>query len=303
MEYNLNHFSSFVNEPEAPFATEKIGPYVDLLNDLGFKHVFGRDANKEILMAFLNEIIKDREIIDLEHINNEQIPFDMENKKSVFDLYCKTQDGSRIVVELQNKGQRDFVDRTIYYSGFPVQSQVEKGNTKYTFSAVYVISILNFNLKELSGATDVVSYCRLQEINSNITISKKYTFIFIELPKFTKNLEEISPNGIQDGFFYCFKNMKHLEEQPQELEHKIWDQLFNAALYARMNEQEKLAYIKDMNTARDIRNQIEYAREEGIEEGMEKSKAAIAKSMKVDGMDLQIISKYTGLSVEEIEKL
>ena len=85
----------------------EIGKYVDLLNDSGFKHVFGKDANKEIIIAFLNGIITDRKIVDLEHINNEQVPFDQESKKSVFDLYCKTQDGSRIVVELQNKAQKD----------------------------------------------------------------------------------------------------------------------------------------------------------------------------------------------------
>ena len=299
----MNFCSSFVNEPQASYAIEEVGTYVDLLNDLGFKHVFGREANKEILMAFLNEIITDRRIIDLEHINNEQVPFDIESKKSVFDLYCKTQDGSRIVVELQKKGQKDFIDRTIYYSGFPVQSQVEKGNTKYTFSAVYVINILNFNLKELSGDPDVVSCCRLQKVNKNTTISKKYTFIFIELPKFTRELEDITPDSILDGFFYCFKNMKHLEEQPRELEQEIWDQLFDAAQYARMNEQEKLAYIKEMNTARDIRNQIEYAKEEGLEQGMAQEKASIAKSLKAEGIDILIISKTTGLTVEEIEKL
>ena len=155
----------------------------------------------------------------------------------------------------------------------------------------------------MSGDPDVVSYCRLQKVNKNTTISKKYTFIFIELPKFTRELEDITPDSILDGFFYCFKNMKHLEEQPRELEQEIWDQLFDAAQYARMNEQEKLAYIKEMNTARDIRNQIEYATEEGLVQGMAQEKVSIAKSLKAEGIDILIISKTTGLTVEEIEKL
>ena len=286
-----------------------------MLNDSGFKHVFGKDANKEIIIAFLNGIITDRKIVDLEHINNEQIPFDQESKKSVFDLYCKTQDGSRIVVELQNKAQKDFIDRAIYYSGFPIQSQVEKGSKKYTFSAVYIINILNFNLKELKGDPDVVSYCRLLKLKKHTTISSKYTLIFIELPKFTKNLTEITPDNIQDGFLYCFKNMKNLDERPQELEQYIWTKLFDAARFAKMNSQEKLAYIKEMNTARDIRNQIEYAAEEGKAEGLTQGKAeglaqgkaeekvAIAKSLKAEGVDISIISRTTGLPIEEINIL
>ena len=113
--------------------------YVDLLNDIGFKHVFGRDVNKDILKAFLNEVIKERKIVDLEHIRNEQIPFDPETKASIFDLYCETEDGEKIVVELQREPQRDYIDRAIYYSGFPIQNQIEKGCRKYTFNAVYVI--------------------------------------------------------------------------------------------------------------------------------------------------------------------
>ena len=97
-----------LNEPE----------FVDLLDDLGFKHVFCRDANKDILIAFLNEVIPDRVIVDLIHIRNEQTPLDPGTKASVFDLYCETSDGSRIVVELQNKPQMDFVDRAIYYGPY-----------------------------------------------------------------------------------------------------------------------------------------------------------------------------------------
>ena len=149
--------------------------YVDLLNDLGFKHVFCRDANKDILMAFLNEIIPDRQIIDLEHIRNEQVPSDPETKASIFDLYCETSDGSKIVVELQRESQIDFVDRALYYGTFPIQNQIEKGKKRYTFNAVYIINILNFNLVELKQEHKPVSRFRMKELETNRTLSTKYT--------------------------------------------------------------------------------------------------------------------------------
>lgn len=176
--------------------------YVDLLNDLGFKHVFCRDANKDILMAFLNEIIPDRQIIDLEHIRNEQVPSDPETKASIFDLYCETSDGSKIVVELQRESQIDFVDRALYYGTFPIQNQIEKGKKRYTFNAVYIINILNFNLVELKQELKPVSRFRMKELETNRTLSTKYTLIFIELRKFAKRLEEISPNNILEGFLF-----------------------------------------------------------------------------------------------------
>ena len=109
--------------------------------------------------------------------------------------------------------------------------------------------------------------------------------------------------------------MKNLDERPQELEQYIWDKLFDAARFAKMNNQEKLAYIKEMNTVRDLRNQIEYAAEEGKAEGLTQGKAeglaqgkaeekvAIAKSLKAEGVDISIISRTTGLPIEEINIL
>ena len=74
-----------------------------------------------------------------------------------------------------------------------------------------------------------------------------------------------------------------------------------------------------MNTERDLRNQLDYARSEGlakgmaqgIEKGMKKgieqgeanAKAAIAKAMKDKGIDIATISECTGIPIEEIGKL
>ena len=95
---------------------DKEYPFVDLLLDAGFKHVFGRQKNKDILIAFLNQIIPDRTIVDLTYNQNEQIPDNIESKASRFDLYCTTDDGSRIIVELQRKEQHDYINRSLYYS-------------------------------------------------------------------------------------------------------------------------------------------------------------------------------------------
>ncbi len=309
-------------EPGMNYVEHEI-KFVNLLDDLGFKHVFGRDENKEILIAFLNEIIPDKQIIDLEHIRNEQIPSDPATKASVFDLYCETKDGSMIVVELQREEQFDYVDRAIYYGAFPVQNQIEKGKKRYTFSAVYVINILNFNLMELREDSKPVSTFRLKELETNRILSHKYTLIFIELSKFAKKLEEISPDNILEGYLYFLKNMHNFKEQPAEFQQQIWDKLFNAARVAKMNQQDRQAYIKKMNTERDRINQLEFAieqaknkglaegtakgRAEGISEGKTQGKAeekvAIARTMKADGVPVLSISKYTGLSVAEIEAL
>jgi predicted transposase/invertase (TIGR01784 family) len=53
----------------------------------------------------------------------------------------------------------------------------------------------------------------------------------------------------------------------------------------------------------DNKNVLDYALKEGIEKGRHEEALTIAREMKKDGLPLAQISKFTKLSVEEIEKL
>ena len=290
---------------------ESIGKYVNLLNDTGFKHVFGREANKDIIIAFLNEIIPDRHILDIEHLRNEQIPLRINSKKSVYDLYCKTDDGSKVIVELQNDPQEHFVDRAIYYSTFPVQAQVERGDKEYTLCPIYVVSILNFTLPELEEEKRVLSTFRLKEINTGKVLSNKYTFVFIELGKFNKQLHQLDQNNILECFYYCLKHISKLQERPLELQQEIMTRLFEAAQVAAMQPEELEKYISTMVTERDVRNYISFAQKKGRAEGLAEGEVIgetkgihkTARNMKAKGISVKTIMECTGLSVEEIERL
>ena len=101
--------------------------------------------------------------------------------------------------------------------------------------------------------------------------------------------------------------MSKLDERPLELQQKIWTRLFEAARVAAMNKEERQAYIKHMNTERDIRNQIEFAIEKGYEEGMEKGIEKgiekVARNLKKNKMPNEEIALNTGLTLEQIEAL
>ena len=62
-------------------------------------------------------------------------------------------------------------------------------------------------------------------------------------------------------------------------------------------------YFQRETLHRELEKGIEKGIEQGIEKGKKYSTLIIAKSMKEDGTDFKLISKYTGLSIEEIEKL
>ena len=58
-----------------------------------------------------------------------------------------------------------------------------------------------------------------------------------------------------------------------------------------------------MMLSREREEGFEEGMEKGIEKGIEKRNYTIAKSMKKDGADINLISKYTGLTIDEIKKL
>ena len=62
-----------------------------------------------------------------------------------------------------------------------------------------------------------------------------------------------------------------------------------------------------MTTARDTHNQIEYAKETGLEEGLEKGREeernSIVLKMLKNNLPVQTICDVTGMSVEEVAKL
>lgn len=74
--------------------------YADLMNDDVFKLVFGQESSKDVMIEFLNRVITDRVIVDLDFMDKEMKSYDRDRKDSVYDMFCKTDDGSRIVVEV-----------------------------------------------------------------------------------------------------------------------------------------------------------------------------------------------------------
>ena len=240
--------------------------YADLLDDDVFKLVFGQESSKDVMIEFLNQVIDDRTIVDLEFMDKEMKSMEREKKDSVYDMFCKTDDGSRIVVEVQRRKQASYVERTIYYSTFQVRNQVDAGRADYAFCPVYVINILDFNIDENKGNPEVKTVYRLYEEKTHALLTDKLTFIFIELNKFRKGLEELDGN-VLEGMYFCLKNMARLDGCPEVLTHEVFKKMFDISELLNMDEDTRSKVLIKMTTERDLRNQMAYAKKEAIEEG------------------------------------
>ena len=105
--------------------------------------------------------------------------------------------------------------------------------------------------------------------------------------------------------------MGKLSERPGNLDGEVFRKLFEVAEFAKMDHRQQRQYIAKMTTDRDIKNQIAYARKEGLEQGLDKGLAqgkaegavAIARALKAKGIALDVIADCTRLSVSEISDL
>jgi len=72
-------------------------------NDFVFKLIFGDEKNKDILIHFLNSILKtpQSELEDIELINTELLREFAEDRKGILDVRARTKSGEQIDIEIQ----------------------------------------------------------------------------------------------------------------------------------------------------------------------------------------------------------
>ena len=172
---------------------EFVEKFIDPFTDYGFKRLFGEEPNKELLLDFLNELLKSEQgnITSLTYLKSDKLGHSEDDRKAVFDLYCENEDGKKFIVELQKTKQpRCFgvKDRTVYYSTFPIREQAQRGSDwSFELKAVYTIAILDFVFDSDMNEPGKFRYdVKLTDSESCEVFYDKLTFIYLEMPKFSK---------------------------------------------------------------------------------------------------------------------
>lgn len=271
--------------------------YINPFTDFGFKKLFGEEPNKDLLLDFLNELLKEQEgkIKNLTYLKNEHLGLGESDRKAIFDLYCENERGEKFIVELQKSKQNFFKDRTLYYSTFPIREQAKQSDWNYELKAVYTIAILDFVFDE--DKTDKNKYrydVKLIDIHTCKVFYNKLTFIYLEMPKFQKSLEELDTRF--EKWLYVLRNLNRLEKIPEKLQEKIFERLFDVAEIAKFSKEEILSYEDSLKYYRDLKNSLDLAKEEGK---LEKAREIILNGQQ-EGLSISILSKIVGLAEEEV---
>src|SRR3954463_8730690 len=90
------------------------GIYIDPLVDFAFKKIFGSEPNKDLLIAFLNEVFRGRKhIADLVYNKNEHPGESNDKGTVVFDLLCTDDRGIQFIIEVQRSRHTHFKERAL----------------------------------------------------------------------------------------------------------------------------------------------------------------------------------------------
>ena len=293
--------------------------YISLLTDFGFKRIFGTALNKELLICFLNSLFNGKQVVkDVMYLNSEHVGDVYTDRKAIFDVYCEGENGEKFIVEMQNAYQTYFKDRSLFYSTFPIREQAPKGSEwDFNLNNVYTVALLNFDMKDHAFEKEQIRHhVQLCDTATHKVFYDKLEFIYVEIAKFDKSLEELET--LYDKWLYVLKNLSKLDNRPKELRDRVFDRLFEESEIAKFTPLELREYEDSKKAYRDIKNSIDTAKREGIEEGMEKGiKQGIeigqkkeherllntARALFASGMSLEQVKQFTGLNDEEINQI
>ena len=291
--------------------------FINPFTDIGFKRIFGQEVSKDLLIDFLNDLLEgERKIMDIQFLDKELLPEFEGDRGVIYDIYCTAENGDHFIVEMQNKQQINFKERSLFYLSHAIARQGEKGaEWMFNLKAVYGVFFMNFALKDAPRKlrTDIV----LADRDTHETFSDKLRFIYIELPSFQKTEEECQTDF--ERWIYVLKNMDTLSRLPFKARKAVFEKLEQIVDIAALSKEERMRYDESIKVYRDHLATIAFAKTEGKEEGRAEGRAIglaegraegrtegikiVAKQMKERGMDIPSIADITGLSIETIDEL
>lgn len=275
--------------------------YINPLTDFGFKKIFG---NEDVMIAFLNDLLEPNSpIAHVTFIDKDELGQTKYERGVIYDLRCQCDDGSEVIVEMQNKGQLNFSDRIIYYLSRSISTQAEKGNAEwdYKLTPVYGVFFVNFHLQGFKPQSIRTIQMKVDEtgevFNENL---KAFT---LELPDYRKMKESDCKTYI-DYWLYNLANMETMTTAiPFQTERPIFSKVGNISELVNMTEQEREMYNISLDSYRTNLSVMKNERAEGRAEGREEKAIEVARNLKSLNIPVDTIVQATGLTMNQIENL
>ena len=267
--------------------------------DRAFKEVFGKEENKDILKKLLEEILQ-VEIERIEYLNLERNVDNVKVKRKHLDLYLETNIG-KIQVEVNTTNSKYVKPRNMSYL-CDIYSHHTLVGQEYDQDTLIIQININYGQQD----EKYIREYRLRDESGKEYI-KNFIIYEINMEKYMKLWYNKNEKELEKSKYIVMLNLE--KEELEKLSKKDKVVIKYMKELERVNENPKFReYMSAEEDNKKIENSLkrewmEEGLREGIKEGSYKRNIEIAKTMLKDNMDIEIISKYTNLSKEELEKI
>ena len=268
------------------------------MNDVLFKFIFGKDERKNITIDLLNAILNrtgKQAIKDIQFKNSEIVPYYEDDKLTRLDIFCITEDETKIDVEVQLINKKDMERRSLFYWSQMYLMGLNKGDDYITLNPAITINILGHKIFPNEPLHSMYS---IYNIETGRRLNEDLELHFLEIPKFQK--KPIGEMTRMERWLAYFSNKLDTEEMEElVMSDATIKKAVNDTDIFMMDFEERLKYINRQMAIMDYNTDMRVSREEGREEMAN----IIALAMLKKNEPIEKIAEYTGLTTERIQEL
>jgi predicted transposase/invertase (TIGR01784 family) len=276
--------------------------FIDPKMYVSFKKIFGANESREILISFLNAILYAGEpvIEELEVIDPYLAAEIFGSKDTYLDVKARINDSKTVLIAIQILNVSLFKNWVFYNATKTYALQFNRAERHQRLRPVIALNITDFEM--FPNQSEVISRFAFKETKQLFDYpDSEVELVFVELPKFTKELSELTT--LADRWIYFIKNAKYLETIPDtmvavpELE-----KAFQIANDRNLSQKELDQLEKQVFWIEDQQGAIELAIQQGIKQG--NSSLIVRQLRHLIGELSPDVQMYIGeLNLENLEKL
>lgn len=273
-------------------------------NDFIFKKIFGSAGSEKITTSLLESILK----IDITAIDLDKNPITekevLDDKLGVMDIRLEINGNIDCDVEMEMVNRGNIEIRLMRYVSKIFIRGLKVGEDYIEAKDSIAILVANFELDKHKEVKKILTEYEMREKDyGNIVLTDKIKVYILELPKIERMKSEDKNLNLWIKFIKDLevKHMAENEEKDGKLEETIKAIQEAKKKYEELCQDEHARYIAELREK--YVEETASVRQMGYEEGKEKEKKEIAKSMKEKKYSIEEIMQITELTKEEIEKL
>jgi predicted transposase/invertase (TIGR01784 family) len=245
---------------------------INRTNDYAFKRIFGSEEGKEVLISFLNAVLKPpsgQELVDLELIDREMDPAYILEKGARLDVLARTSDGTLINIEIQVANQYNINKRTLFYWASLYRGQLTSGQNFSILHKTITVNILGFNW--FSGDERYHRTYHIRDDTTGELLSDDLEIHFLELKK-VKHMKR-DPSGDLENWMIYLNNLEGPEMEAIAMRNPGIKKALTIEQIFMKSEKDRRIYELIEKAKRDEISALAGARAEGEAKGEAKGRA------------------------------